>query len=312
MYEIIFNPGSKSSKGLAVWDTIEQILYDREIPYLFYRTTHPGHAKELVHNITSDKNPHTFIVIGGDGTLNEVLNGICYPDLTTLGLIPSGSGNDFARAMNIPANPTKALSLILNTKSPTPINYGEAFLPNGYRRFLISCGCGFDSDVCRDAQISPLKPVLNRLHMGKLIYTLVALKKLIGKSVFSAALKTDNGQIKKINDVFFLTVMNTIYEGGGYMFCPDTRPDDDMLSLLTVDDLKRREIIPLLPRAKKGKHLGHKGITIEPVKAVSMKFSKSVYLHTDGEVHGKYDHIKIACAKEHIHFLLGTDAYGES
>lgn len=315
MYKIIFNPESRSNRGISVWDTVEQILYDKEIHYLLYRTTHAGHAEELVRDITSDGLEHTFIVIGGDGTLNEVLNGISHPDLVTVGLIPSGSGNDFARAMNIPLDPAEALELILSTDKPTPINYGDVFLPNSRRRFLISCGCGFDSDVCKDAQISPFKPILNRLHMGKLIYTLVALKKLIRKSVFSAAMKLDGTVVSQMDNIFFLTAMNTIYEGGGYMFCPDATPTDDKLDFLMVNNLPRRQIIPLLPKAKKGRHIGHKGIDIKPVTSVSLKFSKSVYLHTDGEVFGKYDHVKISCGREHLRFCLGdtqsTDNYNE-
>lgn len=306
MYEVIFNPGSRSNKGISIWDTVEKILYEKEIPYLLYRTMYPGHAKELVKDITSDKKVHTFIVIGGDGTLNEVINGISYPDLATIGLIPSGSGNDFARASNIPTDCVRALELILNSSTPAKLNYGEAFLPNSYRRFLISCGCGFDSDVCKDAQISPLKPFLNKLHMGKLIYTIVAIKKLINKSVFSANLTINETENMTMDEIFFLTAMNTSHEGGGYMFAPDADPSDDKLDFLITHHLTRRRIIPLLPRAKNGRHIGAKGVSLIPIESVSMKFSKSVYLHTDGEVHGKYDHVKICCSKEHINFYIGS------
>ena len=97
MYEIIFNPGSRGNKGILTWNTVERILNEKEIEYLLYTTTHAGHAEELAREITSDGKEHTFIVIGGDGTLNEVLNGLAYPNLATIGLIPAGSGNDFAK-----------------------------------------------------------------------------------------------------------------------------------------------------------------------------------------------------------------------
>ena len=304
MYEIIFNPGSRSHGGTSVWDTVKTLLDDANVEYRLHETKRAGHAEDIARELTSDNKPHTIIVIGGDGTLNEVVNGLCDPDLITMGLIPSGSGNDFARSAGISTTPAKALELILSSECTTSVNYGEAFLPNHYRRFLISCGCGFDSEVCRDAQISPMKPILNKLHMGKLIYTLVALKKLIRKSTFSAKIKLDNENVIEMDKLFFLTAMNSRYEGGGYMFAPDASPSDDKLDFLTVNNLPRRQIIPLLPKAKKGKHMGHKGIDITPVSEVSMKFSKSVYLHTDGEVFGAFDHVKIACAKKHINFYL--------
>ena len=306
MYEIIFNPGSRSNGGSLVWDTVKTHLDKEGIEYCLHQTKKAGHAEDIAREITSDNKPHTIIVIGGDGTLNEVVNGLCDPDLVTMGLIPSGSGNDFAKSAGISTTPTKALDIILNAKNTAPVNYGEAFLPNHYRRFLISCGCGFDSEVCRDAQISPLKPVLNKLHMGKLIYTLVALKKLIRKSTFAAKIRIDGEKdnVLEMDKLFFLTAMNSRYEGGGYMFAPDASPSDDKLDFLTVNNLPRRQIIPLLPKAKNGKHVGHKGIDIRPVSEVGMKFSKAVYLHTDGEVFGAFDHVRIACADKHINFYL--------
>lgn len=306
MYEIIFNPGSRSNGSALIWDTVKTHLEDNNIEYRLHQTKKAGHAEDIARKLTSDSKPHTIIVIGGDGTLNEVVNGLCDPDLVTMGLIPSGSGNDFAKSVGISTVPSKALDVILNASETTPVNYGEAFLPNHYRRFLISCGCGFDSEVCRDAQISPLKPILNKLHMGKLIYTLVALKKLIRKSTFSAKIRIDGDKdnVLEMDKLFFLTAMNSRYEGGGYMFAPDASLSDDKIDFLTVNNLPRRQIIPLLPKAKKGKHVGHKGIDITPVSEVGMKFSKAVCLHTDGEVFGAFDHVRIACADKHINFYL--------
>ena len=108
----------------------------------------------------------------------------------------------------------------------------------------------------------------------------------------------------ELDMLFFITAMNTTYEGGGYMFCPKASLSDDKLDFLTVNNLSRIRMIPLLPKAKKGKHVGHRGIDITPITSLNMKFSKSVYLHTDGEVLGSFDHVKIACSTKHINFYL--------
>lgn len=304
MYEIIFNPGSRGNRGNLIWNKVKKILDNNDIEYLLYETTHAGHAEELVKDVTSDNAPHTFIVIGGDGTINEVVNGLQNPGLTTIGLIPSGSGNDFARALNIPLDPEQALELILNCEQTTPINYGETQLQKTSRRFLISCGCGFDSDVCYDVQRSSLKPFLNKIGMGKLVYTLVALKKLFTKSIFSASIQLDNEYNISMDNIFFLIAMNTKFEGGGYMFCPDANPSDDKLDFLTANNISRCKMLRLLPKAKRGTHIGHKCITITPATKISLKLSKPVNLHTDGEVYGKCDKVTITCSKEHINFLL--------
>ena len=304
MYKIIFNPGSRGNRGILVWNTVKNLLDQKDIEYLVYETTHAGHAEELVRDITSDDKPHTFIVIGGDGTINEVVNGLKNPALATIGLIPSGSGNDFAKALNIPLTPEYALEQILECEQTTPINYGETRLQNVYRRFLISCGCGFDSDVCKGVQTSSLKPLLNKLGMGKLIYTFVALKTIITKSVFKATIKLDDDYIVSMDNIFFLIAMNTKYEGGGYMFCPDADPTDGKIDFLTANNISRLKMLRFMPKTKKGSHTGHKGITITPATKISLRFSKSVNLHTDGEVYGKCDCVTITCGKDHINFLL--------
>lgn len=304
MYEIIFNPGSRGNRGVLIWNTVKNLLDEKDIEYLLYETTHAGHAEELVASITSDDKPHTFIVIGGDGTINEVVNAIKNPILTTIGLIPSGSGNDFAKALNIPLDPTLALENILNCTKTTPINYGETHLQNVSRRFLISCGCGFDSDVCVGVQSSSLKPFLNKLGLGKLVYTLIALRKLITKSVFSATIQLDNDYVVSMDKIFFLAAMNTKYEGGGYMFCPNADPSDGKLDFLTANNISRCRMLYLLPKAKRGTHAGHKGITITPVSKISLRLSKPVHVHTDGEVYGKCDNVTITCSKDYINFLL--------
>ena len=304
MYEIIFNPGSRSNRSILVWNTVRNLLDEKNIEYLLYQTAYAGHAEELAKDITSDNQPHTFIVIGGDGTINEVLNGIQNPELVTIGLIPSGSGNDFAKALNISLNPEVALENILDCEKTTPINFGEIHIQNIRRRFLISCGCGFDSDVCVGVQKSSLKPFLNKLGMGKLIYTLIAFKKLITKSTFSATIQLDNDYVVSMNNIFFLIAMNTKYEGGGYMFCPDADPSDDKIDFLTANNISRCKMLRLLPKAKRGTHAGHKGITITPASKISLKLSKPVHIHADGEVYGKYDYLSIACSKEHLNFML--------
>ena len=306
MYEVIFNPGSKSNNSSLIWKTVEKYLLKNQIPYRLNKTTGPRHAGELAHKITSDGAEHTIIVIGGDGTLNEVLNGLYDPDKVTLGLIPSGSGNDFARAMSISTVPEEAIQTIINCSEDkrTLVNYGEMIAAGRSHRFLISCGCGFDSDVCVDVQKSKLKPILNKIGLGKLTYTLVALMKLIKKSVFKVHFKVDNEIEYDLDKIFFLTAMNTVYEGGGYMFCPEASPSDDKLDLLTVNNLSRCRIIPLLPKAKKGAHVGEKGIEITPISSVEMSFSRPVNVHTDGEVIGTYDAVRIDCADKHIKFCL--------
>ena len=101
MYTFIANPNARSGRGILLWKQIEKILQEKEIEYKVLFTKYQHHATRLVHDLTSDSASHTIVVLGGDGTLNEVIDGIVYLDKVTLGYIPLGSGNDFARGLGL-------------------------------------------------------------------------------------------------------------------------------------------------------------------------------------------------------------------
>ena len=94
MYTFIANPNARSGRGILLWKQIEKILLEKEIAYNVLFTKYQHHATRLVHDLTSDGAPHTIVVLGGDGTLNEVIDGIRYLDKVTLGYIPLGSGTE--------------------------------------------------------------------------------------------------------------------------------------------------------------------------------------------------------------------------
>ena len=141
MYDIICNPVSGKGSSLAALKKVEAILTSKNIPYAVYLTEKPLHATELTREINA-KTHADLIVMGGDGTLNEVLNGIENFDALDLGIISCGTGNDFIRAAKLPSDPAEALELILKG------NVGHFdYLQLGARRALNCAGAGMDVDV---------------------------------------------------------------------------------------------------------------------------------------------------------------------
>ena len=124
MYTFIANPNARSGRGILLWKQIEKILQEKEIEYKVLFTKYQHHATRLVHDLTSDSASHTIVVLGGDGTLNEVIDGIVYLDKVTLGYIPLGSGNDFARGLGLPTDIHGALEQILAPTHYTAMNVG--------------------------------------------------------------------------------------------------------------------------------------------------------------------------------------------
>ena len=102
MYYFIVNPASRSGNGKYVWQKAEKILDQENTEYRVYFTSYQGHATKLARDITARGERLTLIAVGGDGTVNEVLNGIRDFSRVIFGYIPTGSSNDFARCMGFP------------------------------------------------------------------------------------------------------------------------------------------------------------------------------------------------------------------
>ena len=166
MYHFIVNPNARSGLGQKVWKDLEIILKTRNIEYEVHFTKYQKHATTITQKITSNDGEHTVVALGGDGTVNEVVNGIVDYDKTILGYIPIGSSNDFARGLELPKEPEKALETILTRPHLHPMNVGELRYKDKLRRFAVSCGLGFDADIVHESVVSPVKYFLNKLKLG--------------------------------------------------------------------------------------------------------------------------------------------------
>ena len=166
-YIFIVNPKSRTGQGELLWSQLEPELKKRRVSYEVRMTGRKKDAERIATEITADEEEHTMIVLGGDGSLNEVINGIKNPSKVTLGYIPTGSSNDFARGMGIPKDAKKALELILNSEKIEKLDVGELVLGGKRRRFLVSAGMGFDAAVCHEVCISKWKKILNESEIRR-------------------------------------------------------------------------------------------------------------------------------------------------
>ena len=181
-YYFILNPNSQTGKGRLIWKKqLLPCLKASKSHWKAFYTRYPGHCTQIVSQLTSTgSEPVTIVILGGDGTLNEAVNGIKHFENVTLGYIPTGSSNDFARGMKQNSDPLETLHNILQNKHELWLDYGVVQAPGkAPQRFIVSSGIGFDAYVTDEALTSPIKNVLNAIHMGKLTYALIALKKLV-------------------------------------------------------------------------------------------------------------------------------------
>lgn len=308
MYYFIINPKSRTGLGKQIWHTVQKQLKEWNIPYSYYYTHYEFHAVKLAKEICNTHNGiKKIVVIGGDGTMNEVINGISSYEDVLLGYIPSGSSNDLARGLAIPSDPVKALKRIVNGKHFRYTDHGCLQLKGNHemRKFAVSSGIGFDADICYEALDSPLKKFLNKLKLGKLTYGAIAIKQLIRFQPFDAEFIIDGTTTMKLSNVFFAASMIHSCEGGGLHLAPHAKANDRKLSVCIFYDIPKWKAIFLLPSLLFGLHQYlSKGVKLFDCSTLSIKTTSPVVLHTDGEFAGRDKHVTLSCTKEQVRMLL--------
>lgn len=327
MYFFIVNLTSRTGKARRIWIEIEKELKKRRIAYEAYVTEYAGHARKLAEELCTrgialvhtqrargedggsrhdTEKPECgirervcLVVVGGDGTANEVVNGMHHFDKIHFGYIPTGSGNDLCRGLGIPKHPLKALDNILTAKESYPMDLGLVTDGVGNsHRFAISSGIGIDADVCRMALTSRLKNFLNHVGLGSLTYVLLTVKALFTMPTTEVRAVFDGGAPKKVHKMIFVAGMNHPWEGGGVPMAPRADAQDGKLSVCMVYGIPRWKTFFLLPVLVKGKHEGRlKGFEIIDCERYELKLTQPMVLHADGEYLGRQTDLHYCCEK---------------
>ena len=282
-YYFIVNKGARSGKGKRVWeaikDQVDKMGIDKEVHFTEYR----GHGIKMVERITSKDEECTIIAIGGDGTVNEVVNGIVDFEKVTFAYIPAGSGNDFARGLGLTTDPKKAIDVIVNKRPIKRLDVGEVKRAGKIRKFAISTGMGFDAAVAHQVAVSKWKHFFNRIKLGKLTYVAIAIERLFNDPTLQMKVILDDNEPLVFKNTYFAAMMNSPYEGGGFMFCPEAKFDDGYLDIMVAADMTKAQVLIALPKSFKGNHVKASGVHIFRCKKVKFITEKPVVIHSDGE-----------------------------
>ena len=312
MYHIIVNPMAKSGRGKKLWRRIEAGLIERNVDYDAYFSKRAGFVTKYVRELTeaynagSNPEPLKIIILGGDGTINETLQGIADFERVAIGYIPTGSSNDMARDLKLPKDPLVILDIILSGKSRRVMDIGEVSYTGdrSSRYFAVSCGIGFDAAVCAEVLTSKLKNMLNKVRLGKLIYLAIALKQIITAEKVAVNLYLDDNE-EPIHYRKFLFAAGMVhkFEGGGFKFCPNADHTDGLLDFCVVGGLSKIIIILALPTAFFGKHLIFPHIDSYRCKTMRIETSTPLWVHTDGEVEDPAKVVTMTCHSRKLHML---------
>jgi diacylglycerol kinase (ATP) len=241
-------------------------------------TVYPTHAVELARQAGLE-GYDMVVAVGGDGTVHEVVNGLMQIPAERrplLGVVPVGSGNDFAHAAGVPFKPDHALHHALKGE-PQPIDIGVLRDGRGREEYWDNTlGIGFDTVVTIRSHRLPLL-------RGFLMYLTAVIQTII-LNFNPAHLKIQTDRETWEDDILMLTVCNGPREGGGFLVAPAAKHDDGLLQYATVAEISRPMMLRLIPEVMKGTHGRFSCVRMGDLTRLTLASDKPLYIHTDGEI----------------------------
>jgi diacylglycerol kinase (ATP) len=279
--KLILNPVSGRGAGASRQKEIEDKFRQVHLDFETVLTEYPGHAVDLARSAVK-QGADTVIAAGGDGTVNEVLNGLMRAKQAgegkaTLGVICVGRGNDFAYGVGIP-NDIERNCEILSKNHRRTIDVGHVIggnFPDG-RFFGNGIGMGFDAVVGFEA-------LKLKVLTGFPSYIVAAVKTMF--LYFHAPLvELEYNGKKEKRRYIMVSVMNGRRMGGGFMMAPDGNPGDGKLNLCLVEEMTRRHILKLMGQFMKGTQAGDEKVRMDLTDALTITaVDGTLPAHADGE-----------------------------
>lgn len=241
-YYIIINNFAGGGRTRKTWQELAPILKQKQIHYAANHTQAPGHATQLAYQLAlkyqNQTQPPILLVLGGDGTLHEALNGLqrVADQHIPLAYIPCGSGNDFARGAGITTDSRQALQQVLSTQQPVTLDVGRCIdhQKNTVTFFTNNIGIGFDANVVHITNRASTKNYLNKYHANSLAYLLSLVKAFFKQKGFPVKITADQQQ-HTFQNGFVVTTTNHPYFGGGVPLLASASVYDHHLDLVIME-----------------------------------------------------------------------------
>lgn len=267
--KVIVNPVAGRGKSLRRWKRAEAQLVKLGISYVPYLTNGVGHAKALAASAKAE-GYSAVMSVGGDGTLNEVVNG-CMGNAISIAVVSTGTGNDFAKSAGLPADPVQAARLCVDG-IPQPVDVGEF----GGRFFVNASGIGFDAEVA---------DIVNKKYQhlrGSSPYILGVLSRLPSYKPPHFHMRMD--QIEAEFAAWMVAVVSGSFYGGGMHVVPGADISDGLLDVAVIGSLGRFELLRIFPKVFSGEHIHHPKVSLYRTSRVQLEADRPVRIQADGEV----------------------------
>lgn len=277
--EILFilNPVAGSGRSGKMFDEAEALIKQAGVNYSVVKTEYPGHATEIAQK-SVEKGSKFLVAVGGDGTVGEVAQVAVGKEELTFGILPFGTGNDFAKSLNIPSNAERAVEILFGNNVKN-LDVGLASELHGEKKqkiFVNAAGQGFDVSVIQNTARHARKA------KGMLPYLIGVAEALLHKTKLHARIKCE--ELEKELDMLMCIVGNGKCFGGGMLGTPLAETDDGKFDICLVKNIGTLSLLRLLPVFIKGKHVGNKVVDYFRTSEIIIDTDENYLIETDGEI----------------------------
>lgn len=283
MYIFIVNPTAGNGGAKKAYDKIKKSREFKQVESRCFFTEYIGHAEQIASQLdTISGETRCVIVIGGDGTLHEVMNGLqklAYP----VSFIPVGSGNDFARGCRITGSPTEIFRCVITEQNKIPYWLGDYQGDEESKRKLVnSIGFGFDAKIAKTVNDSIYKKVLNKLYLGKISYVIALVQVLFHFKPMSIDIIADD-KWRTLKSCWMVTIANHPYYGGGMKIIPKATIQAEVFPVLIIHSISKLKVLGLFLTVFTGRHVNFK--EVEQFEAERLEISSDDYIpyQVDGQ-----------------------------
>lgn len=277
--KLILNPMADMGRAWKTANDLRPIAQEFKGDLSWSGTVYPTHAIELARQ-AAEEGCDLVIAMGGDGTVHEVLNGLMQVPAEkrpVMGVVPIGSGNDFAYSIGVTQKSAHALAHALNAGNVQPVDVGLLIDEHGRREYFDNTlGIGFDAVVTIRSHKLPIVK-------GFLMY-LTAVVQTIILNHNPANVKVETETETWEDKLLMFTLCNGPREGGGFMLAPDARNNDGKMETVAVTKVSRPMMFRLVPEFMKGTHMRFKQVRMGEFKKLTLTSDLPLYIHADGEI----------------------------
>ena len=277
--KLILNPMADMGRAWKTANDLRPIAQEFPGQLSWSGTVYPTHAIELAKQ-AGEEGYDMVVALGGDGTAHEVMSGLMQlpaEKRPILGVVPMGSGNDFAFSIGMTQKPDHALAHVLKAENIQPVDIGLLTDEHGRVEYIDNTlGIGFDAVVTiRSHKLPIVKGFL--MYLTAVIQTII-----LNHNPARVSVDTNNGKWE--DQILMLTLCNGPREGGGFMLSPDSNNDDGKMETVAVTKVSRAMMFRLVPEFMSGTHMRFKQVRMGEFTRLELTSDRPLYIHADGEI----------------------------